>query len=114
MGERNASEKTRLKGAAKSNALLHLAKKHARKRTRNAAHAKRINVSLKMYRNDAQLPATNANLVGQVETSLARIKPERKNAKRTRRNVRRTRRYKRIVPRRARSASNKQQPFFEF
>ena len=49
-----------------------------------------------------------------METSLARIKPERKNAKRTGRNVRRTKRYKRNVPRRARSASNKQQPFFEF
>ena len=46
-----------------------------------------------------------------METSLARIKPERKNAKRTRKNVRKTRRCKRIVPRRARSAQNKERYF---
>jgi hypothetical protein len=110
MVERIASEKTRGKEAAKSNALLHLAKKHARTRTRNAVPARRTNVSQKKYRNNVPLPVTNANLVDQVdqvETSLARIKPERKNVKKTRKNVRQTRRCKRIVQRRARSASNK-------
>jgi len=107
MAERIASEQTRGKEAAKSNALLHHAKKRARTRTRNAVHARRINVSPKKYRNNAQLPATNVNLVGQVVTRLVRTKPERKNVKRTRKNVRQTRRCKRIVPRRARSASNK-------
>ena len=66
-----------------------------------------MNVIRKKCRNNAPLPVTNANLVDQVETRLARIKPERKNVKRTRKNVRRTRRCKRIVPRHARSASNK-------
>merc|ERR1712212_359532 len=103
-------EKTRGKEAAKSNALLHHAKKRARTRTRNAVPARRTNVSQKKYRNNVPLAVTNANLVDlvdQVETRLARIKPERKNVKKTRKNVRRTRRCKRIVPRRARSASDK-------
>jgi len=113
MAERIASEKTRVKEAAKSNALLHLAKKRARTRTRNAVHARRTSKSAngqRKYRNNVPLPVTNATLVDQVETSLARIKPERKNVKRTRKNVRETRRCKRIVPRRAKSASNKRLP----
>jgi len=106
MEEKIAPDKTGNKRVAKSNAL-HLAKKHV-PRKRNAVHAKRTNVREKVYRNNAPSPATDANLVDRVETNLARIKQERKNVERTRENVRRVRRCKRIVPRRARSARNKQ------
>ena len=70
-----------------------------------------MNVIRKKCRNNAPLPATNANLVDLVEMRLARIKPEQKNARRTRENVKRTRRCKRIVPKRARNASNKQHSY---
>merc|ERR1719430_2354884 len=90
---------------------LHLAKKHVKIRTRNAAHARKMNVIRKKCRNNAPLPATNANLVDLVEMRLARIKPEQKNARRTRTNVKRTRRCKRSVPKRARNASNKRHPY---
>merc|ERR1719167_268256 len=92
---------------------LHLAKKHA-PRKRNVVHAKRINVSRKRFRNNAQLLVTNAILVDLMVTSLARTKPERKNVKRTRKNVTRAKRCKRIVPRRARSARNKHRNLYTF
>merc|ERR1712136_516788 len=68
MEEKTALEKTRKKKAAKSN-VLHLVKKRARTGKRNAK------------------PATKANLM---ETSLARINGEQKDAKKKRKTVRST------------------------
>ena len=70
-----------------------------------------MNVGRKKCRNNALLPATNANLVNLVGIHLARIKPEQKIVRRTRINVKRTRRCKRIVPKRARNASNKRHSY---
>merc|ERR1712136_696964 len=97
-------EKTRKKKAAKSN-VLHLVKKRARTGKRNAKPATRINVNGKRYRNDVPLPATNAN---PMETSLARINGEQIDAKKKRKIVRSTPMSKKIVPRRAKNARNKQ------